>query len=255
MVDREDTERILHVQWPGLRLGDRLGGGNRNIVLAARRGGEKAVVRHGVRPITALEWELQLLSRLAALDFIVPLPILTKDGRLSDGGVCVFTWVDGEPPETDDDWSAVADVLTRLHHVSASWPQRPGFAGTADLIRVESGGDVDLREMPPDAVIRYRAAWAGITDEARSVIHGDPGPSNIRVTRNGVGLIDWDETRVDASVLDFAEHPHAATLIQPQPRRAATFRAAIAWEAANGWRIEPEYARRKLAELIALGEP
>jgi len=192
--------------------------------------------------------------RLAGLDLIVPTPILTKDGRLNDDGVCVFTWVDGDSPVTEADWLAVTDALTRLHQVSASWSQRPGFASTRDLLEVDSGGDVDLREMPRDAVLTCRAAWAGIFEEPRSVVHGDPGPGNIRVTTNGVGLIDWDEARVDASVLDFAEHPLAATLIQPSTRRAAARRAATAWEAANGWRIEPEYARRKLSELIALGE-
>lgn len=255
MVDRTDIERILHPHWPGPRLGDRLGGGNRNTVHSARWGTEQAVVRVGQRPATALGWELHLLIRLARLDFIVPTPILTKDGRLSDGGVCVFTWVDGDPPERHSDWLAVAHTLHRVHQAGASWTQRPGFAGTRELLVVDSGGDVDLREMPPDAAVACRAAWAGIAAEPRSVVHGDPGPSNIRVSGNGVGLIDWDEARVDASVLDFAEHPLAANLIQPPGRRAATGRAATAWEAANGWRIEPEYARRKLGELIALGEP
>ena len=40
-----------------------------------------------------------------------------------------------------------------------------------------------------------------------AVVHGDPGPANIRLSADGPGLPDWDESRVDYTDLDFAELP------------------------------------------------
>jgi hypothetical protein len=61
-------------------------------------------------------------------------------------------------------------------------------------------------------------------------------------------LLDWDEARVDATELDLAELP--GTHVPPR-RRAVVRAAATAWEAANGWTVEPSYARRQLALLRA----
>lgn len=74
----------------------------------------------------------------------------------------------------------------------------------------------------------------------------DPGPANIRITAAGVGLLDWDEARVDAVDLDLAELPGAEL---PRQRLDVVRAAATAWEAANGWTVEPSYARRQLALL------
>jgi hypothetical protein len=62
----------------------------------------------------------------------------------------------------------------------------------------------------------------------------------------GVGLLDWDEARVDYTDLDLAEVPGHDL---PPGRLAPARIAATAWEAANGWTIEPAYARRQLALL------
>lgn len=251
----EPLLRIVHRFWPEVRPGEPLGGGNRNAVLGATLRGERVVVRRTRRANDALAWELDLLTELAATGFIVPRPIPASDERLFHEGVCVLSWLDGDPPESNGDWRAVASTLQRLHSVTASWPQRPGFAGTRELLDATRGGDVDLAEMPEDGVARCRAAWRAIAGEPRSVVHGDPGAQNIRLTRAGVGLLDWDEARVDASVLDLAENPLAVELVLPRSRLAAVQTAATAWEAANGWVIEPDYARRKLAALAEVEEP
>jgi hypothetical protein len=102
--------------------------------------------------------------------------------------------------------------------------------------------------MPPDAVTACRAAWRRLAGTSEAVVHGDPGPSNIRLTAEGVGLLDWDEARVDYGDLDMADLPVA----DPPPARLTAARIAVtAWEAANGWTIEPSYARRQLARLQA----
>jgi len=79
-------------------------------------------------------------------------------------------------------------------------------------------------------------------------VHGDPGYSNIRITGEGAGLLDWDEARVDYTDLDLAELPGAEL---PAARLTAARIAVTAWEAANGWTVEPSYARRRLARLQA----
>jgi aminoglycoside phosphotransferase (APT) family kinase protein len=39
--------------------------------------------------------------------------------------------------------------------------------------------------------------FASLADVPVSLIHGDPGSSNIRISNVGkVGLLDWDESRV-----------------------------------------------------------
>ena len=76
------------------------------------------------------------------------------------------------------------------------------------------------------------------------MIHGDPGPANIRITRDGAGLLDWDEARVDCTDLDLAELPGRYL---PPERLTIARAAATAWEAASGWTAEPSYARRQLS--------
>lgn len=230
--------------WGSPEVVGRLGGGHRNEVLELRRGGERLVARVTRRAPESLDWELDLLEFLAANGVAVPETVPAEDGRRHVAGVVVARWLPGREP-TSYDWPAVAVVLERLHALTAGWPQRPGFASTRDLLTVDRGGDVDLTAMPPDAVGRCRAAWAGLTGPS-TVVHGDPCAGNIRVTDDGITLLDWDEARVDHPDLDLADLP--VPLLPPDRLRAA--RAAThAWEAAAGWRLEPGYARRRLAEL------
>lgn len=63
------------------------------------------------------------------------------------------------------------------------------------------------------------------------------------------GFLDWDEARVDASILDLADLPLDLSAQLGVERLARARRAADAWEAANSWLLEPEYARRRLARL------
>lgn len=77
----------------------------------------------------------------------------------------------------------------------------------------------------------------------------DPGAANIRISAGGPGLLDWDEARVDYTDLDLAELPGSELPLQ---RLAIAKQAATAWEAANGWIIEPSYARHQL-ELLRSG--
>jgi thiamine kinase-like enzyme len=102
--------------------------------------------------------------------------------------------------------------------------------------------------MPNEAVERCRAAWARLRGRDTSLIHGDPGKDNILATAEGVVLVDWDESRVDVALLDLAALPEGVSPLDDEERWVAT-QAASAWEAAVSWRVEPDYARKRLAEV------
>lgn len=111
----------------------------------------------------------------------------------------------------------------------------------------ERDGDVDLALMPASAAWRCRQAWEALSG-LPTVIHGDPGASNILITETDVVLVDWDEARVDRPWFDLAALPEAASPLQGEQHQLAA-RAADAWEAAVGWQLEPDYARRRLQNL------
>jgi Ser/Thr protein kinase RdoA (MazF antagonist) len=225
----------------------RLGGGNRNAVVEIRLGRERLAARRSSRRPASLEWEAALLEHLAGHGLRVPIPVPALDGRRHVDGVTVQTWLSGRQPEPRD-WPAVAATLSMVHQLTTEWAQRPGFASTSELLTADRGGDVDLSKMPAEAVTACRLAWARLAGRPRAVVHGDPGPANIRVTRDGVGLLDWDESRVDCTDLDFADLPGAH--LPPESLNIA--RTAVrAWEAASGWTAEPSYARQQLALLQA----
>jgi Ser/Thr protein kinase RdoA (MazF antagonist) len=236
--------------WGSVTVTGPLGGGNRNSVLELRRGRERLVARRSGRPPASLDWEIGLLDHLGRHGLRVPAVVPARDGRRHVNGVVVLSWLDGHPPRPGD-WPAVAAALRKLHAVTAGWPQRPGFVTTQELLTAQHSGDADLSVMPADAVADCRAAWRRLSGTPMAVVHGDPGPANIRMTAAGAGLLDWDEARVDYTDLDLADlpagDPPAAYL---PPARLAAARAAVrAWETASGWRVEPSYARRQLVEL------
>jgi Ser/Thr protein kinase RdoA (MazF antagonist) len=248
---REDgrVERVLEA-WGPVRRVRSLGGGNRNEVVEVELAGRRMVARRSRRPAASLAWEIRLLEHLGRSGVRVPAVVPTPDGRRQVSGVLLMTWLDGRPPAAGD-WPAVAATLRRVHELTRGWPQRPGAASTRALLTADRGGDVDLSVMPAEAVAACRRAWAALAGAPEAVVHGDPGPANIRVTDEGIGLLDWDEARVDATDLDLAELPELPGADQPDDRLAVARTAATAWEAANGWTVEPSYARRQLALLLA----
>jgi Ser/Thr protein kinase RdoA (MazF antagonist) len=162
----------------------------------------------------------------------------TTDGRCHHAGTVVMALVEGHPPE-DDEWVLVGETLERLHESTVGWPQRPGFRSSIDLLVEDRGGDVDLMAMPAPAVARCRTAWRRVHG-VPTVVHGDPGRENVRIVGGRAILLDWDEARVDLPAFDLAVLPGA-----DEP----TVQAAHAWEASTCWQAEPEYARRRLAQL------
>jgi Ser/Thr protein kinase RdoA (MazF antagonist) len=237
--------RDILAAWGRLDIAGPLGGGHRNTVLELRRGRERLVARRSRRPPASLDWEIGLLDHLTRHGLRVPAVVPALDGRRHVAGVIVQTWLDGTQPGRHD-WPAVTAAVQRLHELTAHWPQRPGFAATHDLLTAGHGGDVDLAAMPASAVATCRQAWARLAGTPQAVVHGDLAPANIRISSAGAGLLDWDEARVDYTDLDLADLPGSSL---PAARLAAARTAVTAWEAANGWTTEPDYAQRQLAAL------
>ena len=181
---------------------------------------------------------------------IVPDILPARDGRMHIDGAILFSWLEGEPPSSDRDWRSFAGELARLHDLTRDWPQRPGFRSSLQLLEEEIGGDVYLDLMPHEVVDRVRAAWRALEGEPTSVVHGDPGAGNIHVYKGMGGVIDWDESRVDVSLLDLVSLPEGVQAPLRGERLVLARRAAVAWEVASGWVAEPEYARRRLRGLV-----
>jgi Ser/Thr protein kinase RdoA (MazF antagonist) len=233
----EDAERI-----------EPLAGGVANDVWAIRLRGRIAVARLGTRSDADLAWETGLLNRLDAEGLAVPTPIPTLDGRLFVDGLVVMPYLEGGPPETAADWSRVAATLRHLHDVTRGYPQRPGWRSSADLLHAESGTKIDLAAMPAEGVLRCRAAWARLAGRQTCVVHGDPNPRNVRLTKDRVALIDWDEARSDVPGFDLVL-PHNAAGLEDSAHDIAA-QAVAAWEAAVCW--GDDYAVRRLAEVRAV---
>jgi Ser/Thr protein kinase RdoA (MazF antagonist) len=226
---------------------ERLAGGTSNDVWSVRLGGRLAVGRLGTRSDADLAWEAELLLHLDRQGLAVPVPIPTTDGRLFAQGLTVMRYMEGGAPATEAEWRRVADTLRELHRLTQGWPQRPGWRSSTELVHVETGTRIDLAAMPPEAVARCRAAWARLIGRQTCVVHGNPGnPGNVRISTDGVALIDWDEAHVDVPDLDLVL-PHNAGL--DGTARDIAEQASAAWEAAVCW--EDDYARRRLAEVRA----
>lgn len=226
-----------------------LTGGVANDVWSLRVNGQPAVGRLGARSDADLAWETKLLQHLDRGGLTVPLPIPTADGRLFAGGLVVMTYVEGRPPETRADWRRVADTLRELHGLTQSWPQRPGWRSSTDLLHAQTGTKIDLGAMPAEAVARCRAAWVRLAGRETCVVHGDANNrGNVRMTADRVALIDWDESHVDVPDLDLVLPYNAAGLDDGAYEIAS--QASAAWEAAVCW--DDDYSTKRLAEVGAL---
>ncbi len=233
--------------WSGLRVAEPVAGGARNDVWMGVYDGAPVAVRRSRRDPASLAWELEVLQTLGARRFGVAPIVETDRGTLSHGGIVVQRWVDGRPPASEHDWTQVAGELQRLHEACGDVAQRPGCVTVAELGPGATSVDADLGALPHDVESLVLQVFASFADVPASLVHGDPGPSNIRIDGDDrVWFLDWDESRVDLTwhdlsnlgvqVLDDDDHQRALIL-------------SDAWETANGWVAEPGYAHRRLASL------
>jgi aminoglycoside phosphotransferase (APT) family kinase protein len=107
--------------------------------------------------------------------------------------------------------------------------------------------DACIADLPDEVGTLVLGVFASLADVPVSLIHGDPGSSNIRITDVGqVVLLDWDESRVDLTWHDLSNL--GVTVLDTEAHRRAV-QLSHAWEAINAWTAEPDYARSRLANL------
>ncbi len=233
--------------WPGLELGGRRGGGARSDVHAGVRADVAVVVRRSRRSAASLAWELDLMETLTDAGFVVPRTVPAADGRREVDGVVVQTWVPGRAPESADDWRRVADELIRLHRATVGHTQRPDCAAVPELRDARRSVDADLDTAPAEVAAKVLTVFEAMGDVDTAIVHGDPGAGNVRLLDDGrVGFLDWDECRVDLVWHDLS---NLGVTVLTEAEQARAERLSHAWEAINGWTIEPEYARRRFDAL------
>lgn len=235
-------------EWPGLLLHHRIEEGNRNGVWAGSLHGQPVSVRRSRRSPASLAWELDLLPVLDSRGFHVPLPIATANGHWSHAGVVVQRWMDGRPPTSAQDWNLVATELQRLHATCDDIKQRPGCLIVTELGPASRSVDTRMSDLPDEVSTLVLGIFESLADLPVSLIHGDPGSSNIRISNVGkVGLLDWDESRVDLTWHDLSNL--GVTVLDTEAHRRAV-KLSHAWEAINAWTTEPDYARSRLSCLL-----
>lgn len=250
MTPSPDPGPVALHQWADLEVDRRLSGGSRSEVFLGTHRRRRVIVRQSSRSAAALDWELDLLEHLTGQGITVPRMVPSDRGAGHVDGMSVHEFLPGDPPTSPRDWARVADVLQAVHGSTLGWPQRPGFASSRDLRIVDRGGDVRLDLMPDDLVAQVRSAWAAVDVGELVVVHGDPGASNIRIDRERVALLDWDEARVDVPWFDLALLPADAPIPDAIDADDLTT-AGFAWEVATCWTIEPEYAATRRRQLLA----
>ncbi len=232
--------------WGELRLVERIAEGNRNEVWRAELDGRAVAVRRSRRSPASLHWELDLIERLDAAGFLVASIEPTATGQRSVDGVVVQRWLDGHPPSTEADWVLVAATLHRLHALRPLPEQRPGCVSVADLRRDSRSVDADMSALPDDVCAELLDVFRQYASTPTCLIHGDPNPSNIRISDGVVSLLDFDESRIDIADHDLSE---LGTSVLDGDRQRAATRLSNAWETANAWVAEPDYARQRLEAL------
>lgn len=235
--------------WESLELGEAITEGNRNRVWRGSIEGRAVSVRESRRSEVSLEWELDLIDYLDSNGFRVPVVIETSDGCRHVDGLVVQQWIEGRPPQTQDDWMAVAETLQQVHAITTDYPQRPGCCAVAQLTPTSSSVDCEMSALPADVAQEVLAVFSNVAEVPTSVIHGDPMDGNLRIGDDGVvGLLDFDESRVDVAWHDLSNLGYQ---VLDDEDHARALQLSDAWETANAWVAEPDYAKTRLRSLRA----
>lgn len=212
----------------------RLPGGHRNLVL---RVGDR-VLKSTRRSEAALAWLLPVFDLLAKCGPMAPVPLRSVFGTFVVDGWTCEPWHDGQQGKAQD----VAAIWPAFAAAAKGLPQRPGFCASVDLQTVTQGGDIDLGDMPGTLTHAIRAAWAALDATPQTVVHADLSPSNIlRATDGQLIVLDWDEARIDHPGFDRAALGQGNDI---------EHRAAVAWEIACCWYLEPARARALAARFM-----
>lgn len=191
------------------------------------------VFKATTRSEAALEWLFKAHDFAESAGLIVPRLLPSATGRLSENNWTCEPFLVGDQLRP----SQIGELKTpirRMQRAASGIPQRPGFQSARALIHSDKGGDIDLTRMPAALAKKCRAAFAGLDDTPDTLVHGDLNAANlIRMESGRLGLVDWDEARLDHPVFDLGQINRGSTSQQ----------ARLAWEIACCWMREPDRAR------------
>ena len=217
-----------------------MAGGHRNRVVRTQEHNPPLVFKSTRRSEDAVAWLTPVMERAARSGFVVAAPKRCSTGAYVVQGWTCEPFIEGAGV-SEKNLGAIRPMIETFHRLASDLPQRPGFLSSQDLMIATTGSDVDLTVMPDELVAMCRDAWGALDSKDQTVIHGDLGAGNLlRSADDRFALLDWDETRRDVPMFDLVG------LMPPHPKTAL---ARLAWEVACSWRIEPDYARRRAAEL------
>lgn len=235
--------------WGKARIIKPLTGGYRNLAWLIEQEGECRVAKTTRRSESAVTWLSSVHDAAEAAGFAVPRLIPNQQTTYIVNGLTVESYIEGTAPSPKD-WQRLGQHLEQFHQATQHIAQRPTFASSVNLLDQAAGGDVDLSAMPSEIVQRCREAWRLFANAPQSVIHGDLNSSNILITPSGqIALIDWDESRVDASIFDRLALAQQSGYASHNSSEAEQY-ALLAWEIAVCWHTEPDYAQRLEEELM-----
>jgi len=177
-----------------------VGGGHRNTVLAVRIGGRQRAARWSRRPPASLDREIACSAtwRIAGLRC----PRLSR--RWTDGGASAGSWC-----------RRGSAACRRARRTGRRWtPNCGGCSG-----RAVRGPPWRRRGPVGDAACGRRGlpgTWAQLEGMPQAVIHGDPGASNIRVSRRVSA--SWTGTRRASTMRPSTWPKCPASACQPNRR-------------------------------------
>ena len=231
-------------EWGALSVVRPLSGGNRNRAFEVSGPQGRFVLKSTCRSEAAIAWLEPVHSHAERSGIRVPRYLRSLKGNFVEKRWTLEEYIDGTPPEKQQ-WETLGLALKRFQRLTKSTMQRPGFASSRQLLAVDRGGDIDLRDMPDRLVAECRCTWRALEKAPQAVVHGDLAPGNVLFDTSGrPALIDWDEARVDATLFD-------DSAISAQADGVPTMhRAVLAWEIACSWRREPAYAARLTGKLL-----
>ncbi|WP_434287543.1 phosphotransferase enzyme family protein [Celeribacter sp. SCSIO 80788] len=210
-----------------------LGCGHRNAVFRTSELAQDLVFKSTRRTEAQLRWLTPVHAAAETAGFVTPRLIPDRTGRLNANGWTCEPFIEGRPFQPED-LPQIAEHIDAFHAATANLPQRPEFCSSCELLTETTGGDVDLTALPADLMALCRTAWQALSNET-GVIHGDLTAGNLIHTAQGPALIDWDEARADHRAYDrLRTRPATATATEKT--------AALAWEVAASWQIEPGHA-------------
>lgn len=217
-----------------------LAGGFRNVVLRTVGLNRELVFKTTLRSEDAMVWVSEVQDVARGCGLVVPQMVQSTSGQFVEEGWVCEAFSDGASAKAED-MTTMTPMMSAFHARTSAVFQRPGFLSSTELLDSERGGDVDLSGMPQQLVEICRAAWEAVVQTQEAVVHGDINVNNLLRCPDGrLVLLDWDECRFDKVLFDLA----ALGEVSPAERRAA-----LAWEVACSWQIEPEHAQALAARL------